>query len=411
MAILILGVATVATIALATPRVEILARVDPELNWIEGTIRVDFSSQYMLVDPLASLPEPDDDMTQMRTFPGLIERGRVRWVQIGEDEWSFTTVLPRRFGDVGTTRKGLFANGYWYPQVLVADGVPVVEWTGLVVLPEGTKGALNDQVGSEILRWRGSGERLSLAVVEGGETTPLDVDGVEIVLLTRRQPRKVLVKELERQLSLCELPDDGWRSAVVEAPLRRRLTRPGMGLTYVSDRAFRLTPPLQRVHRVAVTRGVITSLFPRSDPFERHLAAAGYSYFHQKQLSSMNASRILKIGSWLPRIDALINDRRMPFVGEILEETHPSDLQDDLMEVFDPFTAGTVVAAQLDDRHGVGTTEAIARELTSPAISLAQAGSVAQVPTDWLYSWKRPYPEQDYVVQITPAAHEIRVER
>ena len=60
---------------------------------------------------------------------------------------------------------------------------------------------------------------------------------------------------------------------------------------------------------------------------------------------------MVKWARWLPAIDAILNNRRVPFWGDIFEAVHPADpVQDDLLEVLQPATPGTVVAAQIEER-------------------------------------------------------------
>jgi hypothetical protein len=395
----------------AAPYVRIEAEVDPSLRFIRGHLTMQTDETVGLVDPLASLPAPRDDLVLRRTFPGPVERGVVQFEAIDDDTWWFYALLPKRWEDVGSTRYGLFANGSWYPQPMVGQTVPIVEWEVTVRLPDGTVGALGDAVGERVLSWRGEGERVSLAVVPHGRVSDVAADGVHVAVVTRGRPRRVLLHELHDQLVAIRPEGETLRGTVVEAPLRRRLVRPGLGLAYVSDHAWRLTPGLRRFHRVSVTRGVVQAMLPLPDPYERELAASLLSRRHAEVLTGASAARALGWGAWLPSVYALVHSERMPFHSEVLELTHPGDpLADDLLERLDPHTPGTVVVAQIEDAWGLDAAWKLGDAIRHGS-TLEDAALAADLPFDWLDGWRAPYPEQDYYLRVTRDPPSVRVIR
>ena len=372
--------------------VTIAASVDADHRTVRGTMTVDGLDGAELIDALERLPEPGTDLTLFRTYPNRPDQGDVRWTRDG-DRIRFSATLPRRFGATGSTRAGLFANGGWYP---VIDGLPVVDWVVDVTVPAGSVGALGDQVSqADQVHWEGRADRASLAVVRRGRTTPLSKG----TLVTRGRPRRRLVRELEHDLASWPTPLAG---VVVEGPLRRRLVRPGAGLAYVSDRAYRLTPGLQFAHRVPVARGIGAAWSGRADPFERELQGAGLSIAHQRVLGALEADEVLGVFAWVPQVQSLLASRRMAFYADILNRAWPGDpLQDDLAEVLRPSTPGTAAAAQLDDRFGPGTAEATATALAEGA-PLAEA--LPELP-GLLRQLRTPPPRsQDYRLEVLPDA-------
>jgi hypothetical protein len=407
----------VGTGAHGSTRIEIDAEVGPNLDWVRGTLTIHSDVPFALVDPLAHLPEPPNDLFATRTYPGRPEQGIVRYTRLDDHEWSFYTVLPRRFGDIGAIpRFGLFGNGGWYPQPVADDGMPIAEWNVRVRIPEGALGALGDTWGTDTLQWTGTGERASLAVLPRGVATPIQLADLPegegtITLLTRRAPRKVLVRELSEQLRATATEGAAWEGVVVESPLRRRLARPGRGLAYVSDRAYRVTAGFQRFHRVGVTRGVMAAFIDHGDPFVRTVSASGLSLRHAQVIGGADAGSLLKYLSWIPTIDAILHSHRMPFYAEILEQAHPGDpVRDDLMEMFAPHAPGPAIAHQLEDRYGPGTAWVVSEGVVL-GLSLERSAIIAGVSPSWLGSWRNPYPEQDYQLSVQPDPPLVRVER
>jgi hypothetical protein len=397
-------IAFLASAALAVPHVTIDAEADPRRGVVEGRITIDSTARVGLVDPLDTLPLPFDDLMLPRVFPGAVNEGAVRWGAVDEDTWWFYAILPERYEDTGHTRHGLFANGGWYPQPMLGGDVPVCEWdVTLRVLDENAVAAIGDQAGHDVIRWSGIAERASLAIVPRGHTTRIEEDGLDLVVVTQGRPRKRLLRELSTQLDAARPRTESWRGVVVEAPLRRHLARPGAGLAYVSDRAFRVTPGLERFHRVAVTRGVVQSLLFLPDPFERELAAASLTSAYQRRIAGAGARRVLGYGSWLPGVHAVLYDRRLPFVADVLEEPFPSDpLPDDLLQRLDPHAPGAAVMAQIGDAWGTPAVDAIGEALLI-GLDADDAAEAAGVPPAFLEGWRARYPQQDYTIEVQTA--------
>ncbi|MBX2798524.1 MAG: hypothetical protein KTR31_12660 [Myxococcales bacterium] len=376
--------------------------MSPDLREVRGTMWLPEAWVPSLTDPLPLLPEPGDDLRTLRTYPGAPSQGEIEWQHLGEGRVTFRSRLPKRFGALGATRHGLFANGGWYPQPIVADRVPLVAWDVRIALPPGTAGAAGGTVGHEVLHWTGDGERASLAVVRGGVITPLVTGEHDLVLLTRRPPRKPLVRQLEAQLALLEVQ---LRGAAVQAPLRRRLVRHGPGLAYVSDRAFRLSPGVRFAHRRAVVRGAVAAWLPvvseaGPHPFEREVAAAGQAQWHEAALRGGGADQLLGTFRWVPQVNALLSSQNTAFFSEILDRVHPADpVRDDLMEVLDPHAPGTAVVAQLDDRYGAGTGRCVA-DAVATGTRTERAAAHCGADAAWVTQWRAPYPDQDYVLDV-----------
>lgn len=382
------------------PAIAIVAEVDADLRTVRGTMTVGPSLVGLpLADPLASLPDPKDDLHALRTFPGRPSHGAIHWEWLTDDTVRFEAELPRRFGTIGATRYGLFGDGGWYPAVLTPDGLPRAAWTVTVTLPPDAGGALGDVADVGTLRWHGVGERVGLAVVPRPRFTALDAGRSDVLVVSRGAPRKPLVHQLGKGLALAT--DDHPLSGVVAvAPLRRRLTGHAPGLAYVSDRAFRLAIGFRFTHRVPVVRGVAAALVDQPDPLDRELAAVAVAGRYDDRMKQIDPGGLLRKFSWVPQVDELLTSEQIPFYSEVLGLTWPADpVHDDLCEVLDGYAPGIAVASQLDDTFGKGTARKLGLALfagDSPDDALAAAG----VPAGWLDGWRQPVPAQDYVLAV-----------
>lgn len=369
---------------------------------------------WVFVDPLAALPDPVDTLSGQRTFPGLPETGVVRWIDQGHGTYWFMAVLPRRYGDVGAIERfGLFANGAWYPQPLDQTGMPIVDWDVTVTLPPGALGVVGEHTGHDRVHWEGTGERASLAVLPHGQVTHIEEDWISVRLVTPGKPRRRWLQELRTQLVRAR-PEDlaaTWSGVVVQAPLRRRLVRPGVGVAYLSDRAFRVSIGLHRYHRVAVTAGLLHTLVDLPDPLHRGLAAGALTQRYQERLRGLSAEGLLRSGSFIPTMNLILTDRRTPFVAEVFEEVYPGDpIEDDLVEVHAPVLPGLALTAQLDDAYGERTAWRVAEQLMLGVPELVVLGAMS-LPMDALSRWRRAPPVQDYQLRVGARGTEVTVER
>ncbi len=381
--------------------VQVRAQVASDLRTITGEL-VD-PEDHELGDALAALPMPEDDLVLLRTFPGAPNEGSLQ-----VDGERFEARLPRRYGALGSVAgRGLWANGGWHPVPLDEGALPVLDWVVEVELPEGSVGVLNGVVGEGTLRWEGSATRLSLAVVEG-RLTELD-EGLWLVDTGPRRPRR------DRELVAM------WRGAfppgtrperlvVVEAPLQRRLVRPGEGLLYLSDLAFRTPSWLYRFHRGAVGRGLLGAGLELEDPWARELAAATLGSAWAESVEDVELSAVMRLGSFVPLVDYLLYSGRMPFHSEVFDETFLDDpLQDDLLEMFGPRISGRVLATKLDDSFGFGTSDDLAGRLLAGQ-DLLEAAAAVGVSPEFVESWRRPYPEQDLKLEVSRGDGDWRVQ-
>lgn len=367
-----------------------------DLQVVTGELRIVDGAAVQLVDALALLPTPTDAQEVRRTFPRGAEQGWVHMEPIAAGRFAFHAVLPRRSDAAGVVPgEGLYANGLWHPQPMTGDSVPVCQWQVELELPAGVLGTLNGVVGATTLQWSGQAERLSLAVVPGGVSQVLALPAGEVQFISRRpRPRQ--------QERITNIVAEAWpgpgapRLVIVDAPLRRHLARPGVGVLYVSDRATRLTGRLWRYHSAAVGRAALAAALPIADPWTRDLAA-GLVVDGMQRPDPRDALRRL---AWVPEIDTLLYDGRLPYYSDIFDEVWGGDrLEDDLLEVLAPHSPGRVVARRVRAAYGDAAANALRDQLLHGA-PLAEAAAIAAVPYADLLAWGVPTPRHTLDLQV-----------
>jgi len=272
-----------------------------------------------------------------------------------------------------------------------------------VSLPEGAVGALNDSAGAGVLAWTGHGERVGLAALADGRVTELGPPEARVVLVEDGRTRALRDTELAGVFARARPAEGVSRVVVVEAPMFRRLVRSAPGLVYLSDRAFRLTRPLQRYHRVPVARGLLSASLPLSDPWLRGVAAEPLVRAYGARDGAGSPTAWLRFGRFIPWVDLVLSDGRTAFVGELFDEVHPSDpLGDDLAELYRPPTPAQVVSAWLDDLGGPGTAGAVG-ELVRLGEPLSTALAARGLDPDLARAWAEPLPDQDLALAVRRA--------
>lgn len=347
-----------------------------------------------VVDPLPLLPDAPDMRRQLRTFPGVPNRGRIDFQEIEPGTFAFTTTLPKRFGGIGRTRHGVFAHGGFYPQPIVDGAVPPIHWDVTVELPR--TGTVNDAVGTGPVHWEGVSERVSLALPKKARVWTLQHQDARVTVVARRRPLRAFWRHLRKTL-----PSVGPVDVVLtEAPLRRRLFRTGSGSSLYSDRLFRMTLPFQPFHRPALVEGLLAAHSRLPHPQLRELVGWSRAQAWMKRRKVGGAEGFTRLFTWVPSIDSLLASRRIAFYRDIFREVQLGDaVEDDLVEVLFPHRTGAGVSVQLDDTYGRGTALKIADALEHD-LTLAQAFQLEGLDPKLAREWRRDVPEQDYRLQV-----------
>lgn len=356
--------------------------------------------------PICALPLPTDDQLIRWTFPARVEAARCRLEQSAPGIWRFEVIFPRRTDAAGLVPgEGLTVAGLWHPQPVDAAGRPALaDWTATVRSAESDAViVLNRAVGRGAATYTGRAERLVLASRPRGRVTVPALPAGHLVLVDQgpRRPR--------RDQRLTALLIDGWPGpaapdlVVVEADTRRRLVRPGPGVLVLSERAFRLSGPLWVQHQPPVLRGLIEAGLPVADPQLRALAAAPLA---AAGAQAPDLRAMLGPFAWIPQVDSLLYDGRVPFSSEVFGEPWPSDrVADDLAELLAPGLPGAVYAGRIAATHGPAAAEALARALAAgdtPAAAFTAAGLPPPGP------WPPLPPVSDLSLRVEPGALTVR---
>jgi hypothetical protein len=373
------------------PTIVIEATVDPNLQVIQGTVQLMGEGPGRLIDALSIMPTPTVDRISQRTFPSMAETGwiRLRETDVPGAQQTFTSILPRRFGASGmVSGRGLYMNGLWHPQPVVGDQLAIAKWIVLLHLPPDMTGVVNGQIGRGMVRWTGDAERVAIAVIPNARVQTFEMPSGVLKWVDsgpRRKRRDKRIAIIAAQIST-KSPGD---LVLVEAPLLRRIVRPAPSMTFISDRATRVTGRFWKYHQAAIQRGILASHLANVDPWARGLAAQLTMDLEPKTKTAVDD---LKWIAWLPVIDALLYDGSLPYMGEIMGEVWPSDpVSDDLLEVVDKPTPSTVVARKITGRYGESAALIMSKHLAD-GDSLEQAATRANIPPSWLQSW-RQYPK------------------
>ena len=313
----------------AIPDVYLVATVHENLQVITGSMWIEGESSIGIVDLLSKLEVPSNDLERRRTFVGPAETGWVHTVSFSDTKpnlWSFHAIMPRRYDATGfVPGKGLYANGLWHPHLMQDGTLQSARWHVEIRLPPGVTGVLNGTVDDSILRWSGVTDRLALAVLPQAHISQWEEDNTRYTLVSRG------TKQAKRDLALQEATQTPFPGpaadsvTIVETPALRTLARTGPGMVFLSHKAFRVTGPLRVAHRSPVRRAILEATLPITDFTERQFAA----WVLNKTEPEPAAKKVLGPFAWIPEIDNLLNDGRLPFYAELFGDgttTHPVPL-------------------------------------------------------------------------------------
>ena len=351
-----------AATATEPPKVTLRASIGSDLQTVEGELQLEKGSPLSLVDVQALLPIPQQDADLRRTFPGKPEQGWMHIERQTPEQFLFHSLMPRRFGAVGRApRRGLYANGFWFPQPVIDDRLVAIDWDVEIDVPEGYTVILNGLIGESTLSWQGRASTLSLAVLPDAHIESITSGGRAAFWVRTSPPGDRRREKLQACLSQLSSAPPMSPIAIVETPLRRRLYRSGEHQLFLSDRALRVTGRLWTHHGPVVARGVLESGLPLYDPWERSLAATAIA---DSIDTAMSVEERLAVVSWIPEVEALLHDGRLPFYSDIFDETWSGDrVEDSMPQVLSAEITGRAMARRLQAVYGADRVEQLAWDL------------------------------------------------
>ncbi|MBL8615950.1 MAG: hypothetical protein JNM72_10115 [Deltaproteobacteria bacterium] len=385
-----------ATLGLAhagLPTVVVEAELHPSLRGLSGTVQLRAETPadldgIDLVDALSALPVPEDDQLRRATFPRGVQQGWVRQTPEVGSIRRFWALLPIRSNAAGfVPGRGLFLNGFWHPQP-VRDGAPVpVRWEVHLRLPPGVIGVLNGVIGEDELSWTGETQHLALAVLPRARIAHLQAGELELVLVERglRRPKRAERLAAVAGPALAPLASSlHGPLLVVDTPDRRSLAQSAPGMVFLSDRTFRVNLGLWTFHAPAVRRALIAAASENPDPY---WAAVGAALLDAGGPDARDLHAALRWAAWIPEVDQLLYDGRLPFFTDITGEAWPGDrAAEQLGTLLHPRTPPISLARQVVRADGLPDAQRLGLLLLAGA-DPALAAEVASAPPGRLEAW------------------------
>ena len=385
------------------------ATVSDDLRQIDGILRFDPADGLVFRDLLSGLPIPTDDQLRRATFPFRAEPGALRIEAEGPGQVRFTAHLPRRYGAAGLVPgRGLFVNGLWHPQP-TRDGAPVqAQWQTSLHLPAGVAAALNNVAevnpDDRTLRYAGEAAHLGLAVVPGGRVDRLEGALTPLRVLRRGpSPRRRdarLLAAADEVAGLHPRPAGLSDLLVIQSPDRRRIARSSAQTVFLSDRAFRVSLGLWSYHTAPVRRALLSASADGAEPWAAGVGAALLDGVEGQPPADLKEQ--LRWAAWIPEVDQLLYDGRLPFYADIMGEAWPGDkVKDDPAERLAPTTPPVAVAQRARALLGDAASAQLGRALLQGEAPAEAARAVGLDPA-LLLAWRPDPPPSALSLRVRP---------
>jgi hypothetical protein len=342
--------------------------------------------------------------------------------------------IPEKYGSFGHARGVLTLSGGWYPYIASFRGgrfrpedlPPRADWR--VAIQRDRDLILNGRFfplsPGDLPTWESTGAReVSLLFGKdlkrsalGGRSIrpeiflPAGFSGEGVGPL-----RELLIRWMEFVERHPELTRDVTEPVSVFSPLREALAEDGEGMTYLSDRAFRLFPTIRQYHTPPIVRGLFRQLLlPRisrresSRDYDWIARAVAWSWterFMRENAYVHRDARTLgpmKVFSFLPVIDQVIYAPQFAFLDVFYDFIYPIDpLRDDPLRFNHSRTDGRTIFAHLQDEVGAEEAERIADEYTRSEgkrfVDVAE-GVAGKGMEESFRRWIDPRPAVNYVL-------------
>ncbi|MFH1263294.1 MAG: hypothetical protein V1495_07640 [Pseudomonadota bacterium] len=345
----------------------------------------------------------------------------------------YRLTIPEKYGTFGRYGEKLTLSGGWYPYVasfregaFQREDLPAPsDWT--VSIRSDREVLLNGRpvpalTAGTPIEFRGARE---LSLWTGPDIRRTDLAGSRIqarIWTDERSPQEAIeplkglvVRWLEFVERHPELSQGAREVTLAQAPLREMLAMDGEGMTFVSDRAFKLLSILGQYHTPPIVRGLFAQLvFPEVSTRESSrdygwvTEAVSWGWterFMREEAYSHRDARTLgpvRFFSFLPALDQVIYAPQFAFIDVFYDMIYPYDpVRDDALRFNHLRTNGRTIYAHLEDDVGPRKAlEIVVAYVGSDQQKLvALAGNLAGHPLhDRFEQWIAPRPAVNYIL-------------
>lgn len=377
--LLVLGMLTWGTVALAAPKAELRAQVSDDLHQVHVQLSAEcpaadgYVQVVLPAQRYTQIPEPLSAQAEREFYVHGLALGGFSNISVsvdgqpclgpgtrlkdGTEVWrckargALASVkaqadlqVPEQNGPFSVRGRQLTLGGGWFilPQT-PGQGALTFDYQVQVQVPAGVAVVLGDrwmaanpESARRIVTWHGEARQVPLVVLPPW-TGSRAVTGARLISPRLRGPvrgsAQVRFKETLRAVqegftflkSLgLPVPSSAHPLLLVEAPLRHNLARVSDGVLLVSDRAFR-QPPMERFwrfHRFALLRELYSTWFlrGRTGPDAVFDADAAGAYFRDEYTRTQaggaeDAFDVLSLWAFIPAVDSLLYAPQLPFLG------------------------------------------------------------------------------------------------
>lgn len=304
--------------------------------------------------------------------------------EIATYEYRATLDLPPKLGPIGTFKNDAYALAHWYPFVVsFRDGQfdwraqpPQADWE--IEADTDQDIMLGDRLFSREAKIKKTSffqqRAISMRMAPDLHQLPFGKQKSLNVFTSQELPKYVhsalqdMTSDLEAFTQVHFKSRGSMRGRVnfIEAPNREFLVMPGDGVSFISDRTFRLMAFLHKYHEIPLAQAYLYQLLaPLVDAKEKDLdvfwikemLAAYYTdlYWEAQDFSHRDARNIgaLKLLAWMPSVDLLLHSPQFAFVDTFYNQVYPSDPnRDHPFRYGNQFNAGRTVVERMQDWMG-----------------------------------------------------------
>lgn len=341
--------------------------------------------------------------------------------------------LPQKYGSFGWYRDRISLAGAWYAYVpayeqskgyLLSGLPPVSTWNVKVsakdrstvltgrYFPKNETATLRDHQGRQVSLFFDKQDEIHEHVSRNHRVR---------LVLAKNEHRKVqdafqelVSKWLDFVEKRPELSSFSSEVMLVQAPLREALVKTGEGVSYVSDRAFKVVSALTHYHATPIVAGMFYQMFYKhvssvenSENYDVILEMLSW-YWAEKFMDYTNRTnrdareiKAIKLFSFVPIIDQLIYSPQFAFVDTFFNSVYPYDpVRDDPLRFNHRRARGRTLFVKLEDEVGVDRLNQALKDylsLKNPFFDIARHGQDGF--STKVANWLAPRPAVNYNIQ------------